>query len=412
MRVVGTGASRLAFWPAVLHQPCATASKRQERSTLMSVIHRVTAAAAAAGVTVAAGLAMAPAAGAMAHPQPSFIGHFHKLRTIGSTVPRNGDVNPYGTVLIRHNRGKLRRNHVLISNFNNKKNLQGTGTTIVQIGRHGHRTLFAHITRASLGTNACPGGIGLTTALAVVHGWVFVGSLPTSDGMSATAKAGCIVVLDSHGRVWETFSGHGINGPWDMTSLRLGHRFGQLFVTNVLNGTVAANGAIVHRGTVLRLTLGFRRGHAPRLLDIRRIGSGFAEKTDPAALVVGPTGVGLGRHGVLYVADSVTNRITAIPAAPLRLTSAGTGITVTRNGALATPLGLAIAPNGHVLTVNAANGLIVETTPGGSQVATRLLDRSGSPPGAGALFGLAVKRHGHRGVYYVDDATNTLRLLH
>ncbi len=377
----------------------------------MSVIHRTAAAAVAAGMTAAAGLAMAPAAGAMVHSQPSFIGQFHKLRTIGSTVPRNGDVNPYGTVLIRHSRGKLRRGNVLISNFNNKANLQGTGTTIVEVSPGGHRTRFAHISASRL-PGACPGGVGLTTALAVVHGWVFVGSLPTSNGMSPTAKAGCIIVLNSHGRVRKTFSGHGINGPWDMTSLRLG-RFADLFVTNVLNGTVAANGATVHRGTVLRLTLGFRHRHAPRLLAIRRIGSGFAERTDPAALVVGPTGVGIGRGGSLYVADSVTNRIAVIPAAVMRHTSAGTGITVTKNGALATPLGLAIAPNGDVLTVNAANGKIVETTPGGTQVATRQLDSSGSPAGAGALFGLAVKGHGPvRGVYYVDDATNTLRLLH
>ena len=374
----------------------------------MPLIHRAAVAAVAAGMTAAAGLAMAPAAGATAH-QPSFIGQFHRLRTIGSTVPRNGDVNPYGMVAIRHTRGKLRRGHVLISNFNNKANLQGTGTTIVEISPRGHRTRFAHISASRL-PGACPGGVGLTTALAVVHGWVIVGSLPTSNGMSATARAGCLIVLNSHGRVRETFSGHGINGPWDMTSLRAG-RFAELFVTNVLNGTVAANGATVHRGTVLRLTLRFRHGQPPQWVATTKIGSGFAERTDPAALVIGPTGVGLGRNGTLYVADSVTNRITAIPGAPFRQTSAGTGRTVTRNGALSTPLGLTIAPNGNVLTVNGANGKIVETTPGGTQVATRQLDSSGSPPGAGALFGLVVKRHG-RGVYYVNDATNTLRLLH
>jgi len=359
-------------------------------------------------MTAAAGLAMAPAAGATVHQPPSFLGQFHKLRTIGSTVPRNGDVNPYGMVAIRHNRGKLHSGDVLISNFNNKANLQGTGTTIVEVSPSGHRTVFAHISASSL-PGACPGGVGLTTALVVVHGWVIVGSLPTSNGMSPTAKAGCLIVLNSHGRVRETFSGHGINGPWDMTSLSAG-RFAELFVTNVLNGTVAANGAVVHHGTVLRLTLRFRHGQAPQWVATTKIGSGFAERTDPSALVVGPTGVGLS-GGTLYVADSVTNRIAAIPDAPARQTSAGTGITVTRNGALSTPLGLTIAPNGDVLTVNAANGKIVETTPGGTQVATRQLDSSGSPAGAGALFGLVVKRHG-RGVYYVDDATNTLRLLH
>ena len=113
----------------------------------MSVIHRANAAALAAGMTAAAGPAMAPAAGATAHSQPSFIGHFHKLKTIGSTVPRNGDVNPYGTVLIRHNRGRLRRGDVLICNFNNKANLQGTGTTIVEVSPGNGRTRSACCTR-------------------------------------------------------------------------------------------------------------------------------------------------------------------------------------------------------------------------------------------------------------------------
>ena len=377
----------------------------------MSVIHRTAAAALTASMAVAAaGLAIAPpAAGAIAHQPSSFIGQFHKLSTIGSTVPRNGDVNPYGMVLVPRSRGRLHRGDVLISNFNNKANLQGTGTTIVQVSPGGHRTVFARI-RASRLPGACPGGVGLTTGLVEVHGWIIVGSLPTSNGMSRTAKAGCLIVLDDHGRVWETFSGHGINGPWDMTALRAGP-FADVFVSNVLNGTVAAKGAVVHRGTVLRLTLRFRPGHAPRLLATTKVGSGFAERTDPAALVVGPTGLGLGRHGTLYIASSAANRIAAIPHALDLFHSGGTGRTVSRNGALSTPLGLTIAPNGNVLTVNGGNGKIVEITPGGTQVATRVLDSSGKPAGAGALFGLVVKRHG-RGVYYVDDATNTLRLLH
>jgi hypothetical protein len=48
---------------------------------------------------------------------------------------------------------------------------------------------------------------------------------------------------------------------------------------------------------------------------------------------------------------------------------------------------------------------------GSMQIAHRRLDKPGSPPGAGALFGLALKPR-HRGIYYVDDAVNTLRLLH
>jgi sugar lactone lactonase YvrE len=179
----------------------------------------------------------------------------------------------------------------------------------------------------------------------------------------------------------------------------------------VLNGTVAANGKVVNQGTVLRLTLALYGQQPPALKSTTIIGSGFAERTDPAALVVGPTGVGLNGRGTLFVADSVANRITAIHGAPFRGSSAGTGSVVTSGGALNTPLGLTVAPNGNVLTVNAGDGNLVETTPFGKQIATRLLDNSGTPKGAGALFGLAVAPHGS-GVYYVDDAVNTLRLLH
>ena len=383
----------------------------------MSFIHRVALASAASLATVAAaGLALAPAAGAQsrtagqAQGQQSFISHFHKISTIASTVPGNGDVNPYGVAVVSRSQGVLHRGNVLISNFNNKKNLQGTGTTIVQVSPGGSVSTFARISAKHL-PGACPGGIGLTTALSILHGgWVVVGSLPTTDGMAATAKAGCLLVLDRWGHVRETLSGNGINGPWDMTAIS-NHHFAQLFVTNVLNGTVAANGAVVNKGTVLRLTLALCRHHAPRLLQTTRIGSGFGQRTDPAALVVGPTGVGLNSHGTLFVADSLGNGITAIPGAPFRHTSAGTGFLVTSGGALNTPLGLTVAPNGNILTVNGGDGRLVETTPAGMQIAHRFLDKSGSPKGAGALFGLAVAPHGS-GLYYVDDAVNTLRLLH
>jgi hypothetical protein len=271
-------------------------------------------------------------------------------------------------------------------------------------------SLFAQINAARL-PGACPGGVGLTTALAILdNDWVIVGSLPTVAGNPATSKAGCLLVLNSDGRVVETFHGHGINGPWDMTAVSE-RGISALFVTNVLNGTVAAGGKQVRAGTVLRLMVTTPAYGLPRLLAATTIGSGFAEETNPSALVIGPTGVGLGGNGTLYVADTVNNRIAAIPDALLRQGSAGTGQTVSRNGAIRGPLGLAIAPGGDILAANSLNGNLVEVTPNGRQVAVKTLDRSGSPAGAGALFGLAVAPGGN-GVYFVDDATNTLDLLH
>src|SRR5262249_51067291 len=138
---------------------------------------------------------------------------------LSSTVPSNGDINPYGVFRIPQTMGKLVRGNILVSNFNNIKNQQGTGTTLVEISPTGAFTLFSQIDAGAL-PGSCPGGVGLTTALVVLRGgWVVVGSLPTSDGMSATAQAGCLLVLDANGKVVRTITDARINGPWDMTVL-------------------------------------------------------------------------------------------------------------------------------------------------------------------------------------------------
>lgn len=318
----------------------------------------------------------------------SFIGGFSKVKTIASTVPSNGDQNPYGTVVVPASVGDLVQGDILVSNFNNNGSnggLQGTGTTIVQISPAGKMSLFAQIHAKKL-PGACPGGVGLTTALAVLQrGWVIVGSLPTSNGMAATARAGCLIVLNSKGQVVETFSGGVINGPWDMTALDQNSK-AMLFFTNVLNGTVAANGQVVNKGTVVRFVLDVpQQGDGmPTKQSATVIGSRFAERTDPAALVVGPTGVGLSPDGTLYVADSVNSRVDAIANATTRSSSAGTGNKVSSGGLINDPLGLIIAPNGDILIANGNNGNIVEITPGGSQIAHKRVDSTGGN-GAGCL---------------------------
>ena len=349
----------------------------------------------------------------------------HKVRTITSTIPANGDVNPYGIVRVPRTTGRLTAGDILISNFNGSGNLQGTGTTIVEIAPSGGLTVFAQINAATL-PGSCPGGVGLTTALTVLRtGWVIVGSLPTTDGSSKTAQAGCLIVLDNSGKPVETFFGSLISGPWDMTAADEDTHV-ELFVTNVLNETLAASPNVVQQGTVVRINLQVSETRMPLIESMTVIGSGFSERTDPAALVIGPTGVGLspacnasdpddcttavGRSDrALYVADTLNNRIALIPNAIDRTTSAGTGTTVSHGGSLNFPLGLAVAPNGEVLTVNGGDGFITEITPGGVQIAKTLLDKTGTPPGSGTLFGL-IYQPGY-GLLFVDDGSNTLNLL-
>jgi hypothetical protein len=362
------------------------------------------------GLVCLAWLALSPAFARAAGP---FIAPFApNPPPLATTVPPNGDVNPYGIVTVPASVGSLRRGNLLVSNFNNSGNLQGTGTTIVQIppgnsAGSGPASVFAQINPAAL-PGPCPGGVGLTTALAVTRsGFVIVGSLPTTDGTSATARAGCLLVLDSKGNVIETIAGGAINGPWDMTAVDHGF-FTTLYVTNVLNGTVAGSPGVVAGGTVVRLQLLTIPGVRPVVFDEDRIATGFPERTDPAALVIGPTGVALASDGTLYVADTAENRVAAISNAAYRVFPARNGgRTVSVGGSLNGPLGMTLAPNGDILTANGDDGNMVETTPAGVQVATVSADAQND---GGALFGLTVSP-GVNGVYFVDDGDNTLRLL-
>lgn len=126
-----------------------------------------------------------------------FLENLNHVKQVASTVPPNSDVNPYG---------------------------RGLG-----------RGPFLRIDADGGAGGKC---VGLTTALLVLRaGWVIAGSLPTSDGTSATMQAGCLIVLKRWRQPVESFAGGDINGP-DMTALDLGNA-AVLFVSNVLNGTVA-----------------------------------------------------------------------------------------------------------------------------------------------------------------------------
>jgi hypothetical protein len=323
-------------------------------------------------------------------------------------MPANGDINPYGLVIVPTSTGKLHAGDFLVSNFNGKSNNQGTGTTIVQISTAGRLSQFAQIKASSL-PGSCPGGVGLTTALSVLPGgYVVVGSLPTTNGKSATAKFGCLIVLNSNGHAVSTIAGSQIAGPWDMTSVSSGSDT-TLFVSNVLDGGAAKGIHVIKNSTVLRIRLQSGPGQPPKVLGETVIANRIPWRDDPAALVIGPTGVALASSGTLYLANTLDNQITAIPDAMTRTTAAaGGGTPVSTGQHLKQPLGLTIAPNGDILTTNAGDGNMVETTPAGKQVAVSTADKK---TGAGSLFGFVVAPAGNA-IYYVDDGDNTLKILH
>ncbi len=342
----------------------------------------------------------------------AYLANFATPSTLSSTVPPNGDINPYGIVLVPSSTGKLHAGELLVSNFNAKEsaqeNGQGTGTTIVQVSPAGKVSPFATIDANTL-PGPCPGGVGLTTALNILPGgYVVVGSLPTTNGKSATARYGCLIVLDSEGKTVETIASKNIQGPWDSTAKSEGSKT-TLFVSNALNGGAAKGTHTVDNSTVLRIALESGEHQTPKVLNETVIANGIPWIDSAEALVLGPTGLALASNGTLYVASTEDNKILAISEAMTRMTPAAKGgIVLTQGGHLKEPLGMVLAPNGNIITSNGGDGNMVETTPAGQQVAVQTADKQ---TGAGSLFGLVIAPE-DKGIYFVDDGENTLNLLH
>jgi sugar lactone lactonase YvrE len=344
-------------------------------------------------------------------PAPgSFLAGKSTVTVLGSTTPANGDVNPYALWPVTQTVGTVKAGDVLVDNFNNSSNYQGTGTTIVDVHPDGTTTVFADLAGAK---SACPGGVGLTTAMVQLKtGWVIVGSLPSTNGVTTTAGQGCLLVVSPAGKLAETLTGAYLDGPWDAAVKDDGDT-ATLFVTNTLVGLAHSPTATASQGNVVRLSLRQTATTPPKVTAEQVVASGMPETGDPTAFVKGPTGLALGANGTLYVADNLANSITAVPQALTRGSSAGTGTVLSSGGQLAHPLGLTFAPDGDLLAANATNGKIVEITTAGKQVGEDYaIENTGQdPPGNGDLFGIAINQAG-TGILFVKDDENTLALLH
>jgi hypothetical protein len=356
------------------------------------------------------GLALIAAAQPAKADSTSFLSKIKKHELLTSTVPDNGDQNPYALLVAPVSAGTVQKNDVLVGNFNNKGNLQGMGTTIVDYRPSTQQlTTFATIPATLPG---CPGGVGLTTAMIMLKsGWVIIGSAPSTDGTTKTLGAGCLIVLDSSGKVADTISDPLINDPWGNMAVIDNGDTANLFVSNVGFDVGTSGATTVHnKANVVRLDLSIPAGGKPVVTGKTVIADGLSSQADPSVFLIGPTGLVLGAKGQLYVSDAINNRVVSISDAATRTDSAGTGTKVTKGGFLNRPLALTSAPNGNLLVVNGLDGYVVEVDPAsGKQLAKKLIDgdQAQTPPGSGDLFGIAIAPDG-KSFYYVEDDMNTL----
>ncbi|HEV2471547.1 MAG TPA: hypothetical protein VGS41_02710 [Chthonomonadales bacterium] len=319
---------------------------------------------------------------------------------ITSTVPHNGDQNPYGIAYVPKGfpiSDDAGPGDLLVTDFNNSNNLQGTGRTVMRIKPGGQRSIFYEGPK---------GKLGLSTALGVLRaGFVLVGNVPTTDGTAKTIRHGSILVLNRFGKLvaeWE--NPDLLNGPWDLTIADDGDH-ARVFVSNVLNGTVT------------RLDVVIPDGGLPAVQSAVIIAQGYRHRADSAALEVGPTGLAFdARTDTLYVASTADNSIYAVADAAFSDPAVKRGVMVYHDSAhLRGPLGLVLTPNGDLITANgdAINpdarypSELVEFTPAGQFVAEHPVDLGGQ----GGAFGIALAlRHEHVALAVVDDIRNTVKV--
>jgi len=355
---------------------------------------------------------------ARADDAKGFLENIHRHVTLTTTIPENGDLNPYAIIVAPVSSGLIQKDDVLIDNFNNISNLQGTGTTIVDYNPATKKTSL--IAKLPAQVPQCPGGVGLTTAMTMLKsGWIIVGSAPSTDGTTRTKGNGCLIVLDTHGKFINAVSGPNINDPWGNMAVIDKGTSATLFVSMAgfdvpgpeVRDPVSGFPVIVKKATVLRIELSIPAGKPPVFTSQTVIANGLNSQANKDAFMIGPTGLALGPDGTtLYVSDAAVNRVVAIPDAPTRTTSAGEGREVTKGQLLQRPLAMTIAPDGHLLVTNAINGQVVEIDPvAGKQLYAQWIDadQAQSPPGNGDLFGLTMAPDG-KSFYYVEDDMNTL----
>jgi hypothetical protein len=314
--------------------------------------------------------------------------------TIGSTVdPVSGDVNPYGLDVAKVTAGKLTAGDLVICDFNDRANVQGTGNAIVALHPiPGSRP--THITNAEELTGC--------NALALAPN-DFIWAADFSDSNNP--------IVGPFGKLLTTLS----QFPWKRP-------FGEAFASPLnANSVPAFYVSNAGDGTLVRVSI------FPDHFGFMTIATGFPINHGVPGSILSPSGLNYQPNGdVLYVVDGTNDALYAISnvssvgAVGIRvngLTFSGPDASDARvvyHGApLNGPISSAILPGGNIAVGNTLdpNGknLIVEISPAGKLLFVKNVDKGA----AGAIFGMVATGTNatNAKLYFNDDNTNTLRVL-
>jgi len=323
-------------------------------------------------------------------PPPQNTFNFHTITNIGSIIdPTNGDRNPYGLSIAPVTAGLLTAGDLVVCDFNNSANVQGTGTTVEYI----HPAPGSTVVRFAQGATLL--GCGETATL-------------PDDRVAVTAKvANDVVIFNPSGTVQTTFSGAPFNGPWGATYAASATK-PAIYVTNA------------NDGSLVRINV-----TGPSSYTTETIATGFSFNGGAPGSIFAPYGLAYNAaNDTLYIVESNSNKliqiknVSSVAAAGITVSAgdtvfggpSGTSASVVFSGTpLNTPMGGALLTNGDIAVANTGDNLMVVLTPGGAVVGTLSLDAGA----AGALFSFAaaLNTSAQQIVYFVDSNDNTVKFV-
>jgi len=316
------------------------------------------------------------------------------MKTIGSTVdPVNGDQNPYGLDIAKATSGKLDSGDLVVCNFNNAANVQGTGTTIIAL--HPKVGSAPRRIAQSASLNGCD-----ALALSPISIW------------AAAFAANDNPIVSPGGTVLTTLSNGPFHGP-----------FGQAFAPHAGPfGVAAFYESNAGDGSIVRINI-LKNG----TFDFDVIATGFPVNHGVPGAILGPSGLQYdAAHDRLYIVDGTDNSLIAFCGVS---TIPSHGITVIGNNfggpfghrahlihagpPLNGPISSALLPDGHLVVGNtldpAGKNLMVEIAPSGHVLNVKNVDTGA----AGAIFGMVASGHdiSDLKLYFNDDNANAVEVL-
>jgi hypothetical protein len=301
-----------------------------------------------------------------------------KQVAIGSTIdPKFGQLNPYGLSVAPATNGAFTAGDLVVCNFNDKKNVQGTGYTIVALHpKPGSKpSLVIGDKKLLLGCDAL--------ALA-----------PDDTIWAADFGANDNPVISANGSLMTNITGPPLDRP-----------FGQIFA-QPLHASPAFYESNAADGSVERINLG-------ATFTFTQVASGMAVNHGKPGSILGPSGLAYDpKIDTLYVVDGAADKVGAVYAISNVSTSPSMH-TVFSGAPLDGPISSALLYNGNLVVGNTLNpngkNLMVELTPKGKVLDVRNVDKGT----AGAIFGMVATgtNAADTKIYFNDDNDNNLQVL-